>query len=233
MSQDPELRIDELDSLRATALVMMLVSNFVTDLNHFDLMTVEKGDQWWWLARTTAFLFVGISGFSYFLAHQKEYDFMKTIDRTKHLVFWAFAITLITYIFEPDAYVRFGVLHLLALASIVAFPVARKPEFALMIGILLLFIPLSSNPSFVWLGLRDTGFFAVDYFPLNPWLGIFFVCLALASKVYPAGKPVTNIQWPERWLWFGRNTLIIYVVHQPILIGLLVLTGQVPLDRII
>ena len=100
LSQDPDLRIDELDSLRATALVMMLVSNFVTDLNHFDLMAVEKGDQWWWLARTTAFLFVGISGFSYFLAHQKEYDFMKTIDRTKRLVFWAFAITIITYIFE-------------------------------------------------------------------------------------------------------------------------------------
>ena len=173
------MRIDELDSLRATALVMMLVSNFVTDLNHFDLMTVEKGDQWWWLARTTAFLFVGISGFSYFLAHQKEYDFMTTIDRTKRLIFWAFAITLITHIFEPDAYVRFGVLHLLALASVVAFPIARKPEFALIIGIILLFIPLSSNPSLVWLGLRDTGFFAVDYFPLNPWLGVFFICLAV------------------------------------------------------
>jgi uncharacterized membrane protein len=233
LSQDPELRIDELDSLRATALVMMLVSNFVTDLNHFDLMTVEKGDQWWWLARTTAFLFVGISGFSYFLAHQKEYDFVKTFDRTKRLIFWAFAITLITYLFEPSAYVRFGVLHLLALASIVAFPVARRPEFALVIGIILLFIPLSSNSSLVWLGLRDTGFFAVDYFPLNPWLGIFFICLAVSSRVYSDGKPLMAFKWPERWLWFGRNTLIIYVVHQPILIGLLILTGQVPLDSII
>jgi len=227
------LRIDELDSLRATALVMMLVLNFVTDLNHFGIMNTETGDQWWWLARIAASLFVGISGVSYFLAHRLEYDFTKTSGRTQRLIFWAFVITIITYIFEPSAYVRFGVLHLLALASIVAFPVARKPEFALGIGLILLIIPLSSNSNLVWLGLRETGFIAVDYFPLNPWLGIFFIGLALASRIYPEGKPLTEIQWPERWLWFGRNTLTIYVIHQPILIGLLILTGQVPLEAIL
>ena len=227
------MRIDELDSLRATALVMMLVLNFVTDLNHFGIMNTETGDQWWWMARIAASLFVGISGVSYFLAHRQEYDFTKTSGRTKRLIFWAFVITIITYIFEPSAYVRFGVLHLLALASIVAFPVARKPEFALGIGLILLIIPLSSNSNLVWLGLRETGFIAVDYFPLNPWLGIFFIGLALASRIYPEGKPLTEIQWPERWLWFGRNTLTIYVIHQPILIGLLILTGQVPLEAIL
>ena len=227
------MRIDELDSLRATALVLMLVLNFVTDLNHFGIMNTETGDQWWWLARIAASLFVGISGVSYFLAHRLEYDFTKTSGRTKRLIFWAFVITIITYIFEPSAYVRFGVLHLLALASIVAFPVARKPEFALGIGLILLIIPLSSNSNLVWLGLRETGFIAVDYFPLNPWLGIFFIGLALASRIYPEGKPLTEIQWPEKWLWFGRNTLTIYVIHQPILIGLLILTGQVPLEAIL
>ncbi|MDP7188090.1 MAG: heparan-alpha-glucosaminide N-acetyltransferase, partial [Candidatus Poseidoniia archaeon] len=226
------LRIDELDSLRATALVMMLVLNFVTDLNHFGIMNTETGDQWWWMARIAASLFVGISGVSYFLAHRLEYDFTKTSGRTKRLIFWAFVITIITYIFEPSAYVRFGVLHLLALASIVAFPVARKPEFALGIGLILLIIPLSSNSNLVWLGLSETVI-AVDYFPLNPWLGIFFIGLALASRIYPEGKPLIEIQWPEKWLWFGRNTLTIYVIHQPILIGLLVLTGQVPLEDIL
>ena len=226
------MRVDELDSLRATALVLMLILNFVTDLNHFGLINTETGDMWWWMARITASLFVGISGVSYFLAHRLEYDFTKTSGRTKRLIFWAFVITIITYIFEPSVYVRFGVLHLLALASIVAFPVARKPEFALGIGLILLIIPLSSNSNLVWFGLSETVI-AVDYFPLNPWLGIFFIGLALASRIYPEGKPLTGIQWPEKWLWFGRNTLTIYVIHQPILIGLLVLTGQVPLERII
>ena len=226
------MRVDELDSLRATALVLMLFLNFVTDLNHFGLINTETGDMWWWMARITASLFVGISGVSYFLAHRLEYDFTTTSGRTQRLIFWAFVITIITYIFEPSAYVRFGVLHLLALASIVAFPVARKPEFALGIGLILLIIPLSSNSNLVWIGLSETVI-AVDYFPLNPWLGIFFIGLALASRIYPEGKPLTEIQWPEKWLWFGRNTLTIYVIHQPILIGLLILTGQVLLEDII
>ena len=224
------MRIDELDSLRATALVMMLISNFVSDLDYFGIMEVVKGDKWWWLARTTAFLFVSISGISYFLAHQKEYDFMITLKRTQRLIFWAFAITLVTYFFAPDAYIRFGVLHLLALASIVAFPVARKPLYAFGIGVFLLVIPLSSNSNLVWLGLQETGTFAVDYFPLNPWLGIFFIFLSIACKIYPEGKSVLNFKWPEKWLWFGRNTLIIYVIHQPILIGLLILSGNVSLE---
>ena len=224
------MRIDELDSLRATALVMMLISNFVSDLDYFGIMEVVKGDKWWWLARATAFLFVSISGISYFLAHQKEYDFMITLKRTQRLIFWAFAITLVTYFFAPDAYIRFGVLHLLALASIVAFPVARKPLYAFGIGVFLLVIPLSSNSNLVWLGLQETGTFAVDYFPLNPWLGIFFIFLSAACKIYPAGKPVLSFKWPEKWLWFGRNTLIVYVIHQPILIGLLILSGNVSLE---
>ena len=226
------MRVDELDSLRATALVLMLILNFVTDLNHFGLINTETGDMWWWMARITASLFVGISGVSYFLAHRLEYDFTKTSGRTKRLIFWAFVITIITYIFEPSVYVRFGVLHLLALASIVAFPVARKPKFALGIGLILLIIPLSSNSNLVWIGLSETVI-AVDYFPLNPWLGIFFIGLALASRIYPEGKPLTGIQWPEKWLWFGRNTLTIYVIHQPILIGFLILTGLVPLEDIL
>lgn len=224
------MRIEELDSLRATALVMMLISNFVSDLDYFGIMEVMKGDKWWWLARATAFLFVSISGISYFLAHQKEYDFMVTLKRTQRLIFWAFVITFITYSFAPEAYVRFGVLHLLALGSIVAFPVARKPLYAFGIGIFLLLIPLSSNSNSVWIGLQGTGTFAVDYFPLNPWLGIFFIFISIASKIYPEGKPVLNFEWPYRWLWFGRNTLIIYVIHQPILIGLLILSGNVHLE---
>ena len=227
------MRIDELDSLKATALVMMLISNFATDLNYFGVMVVEKGDFWWWLARSTATLFVGVSGFSYFLAHREEHIFSKTFKRTQRLFFWAFTITLMTYFFEPDAYVRFGVLHLLAFASIVAFPLVRQPLVALIAGLFFLFIPLFSNGNLVWLGLSQSGILSIDYFPLNPWLGIFFICIALSSQIYSEGEPLFEIKWPEKWLLLGRNTLLIYVFHQPFLIVLLIITGLVSLDQII
>ena len=227
------MRIDELDSLKATALVMMLVSNFITDLNYFDIMIIEKGDFWWWLARSTATLFVGLSGFSYYLADRKEHVFSKTFKRTQRLIFWAFTITIMTFLFEPNAYVRFGVLHLLAFASIAAFPLVRYPLIAFIAGIFFFLIPLFSNETLVWLGLSETGLLAVDYFPLNPWFGVFLICIGLSSQIYPEGKPLLDIKWPEKWLFLGRNTLLIYVFHQPFLIALLIITGLVSLDQII
>ena len=227
------MRIDELDSLKATALVMMLVSNFITDLNYFDIMILEKGDFWWWLARSTATLFVGLSGFSYYLADRKEHVFSKTFKRTQRLIFWAFTITIMTFLFEPNAYVRFGVLHLLAFASIAAFPLVRYPLIAFMVGISFFLIPLFSSEALVWLGLSETGLLAVDYFPLNPWFGVFLICIGLSSQIYPEGKPLLDLKWPEKWLFLGRNTLLIYVFHQPFLIALLIITGLVSLDQII
>ena len=233
MSQDHKNRLTELDSLKALALVMMLVSNFVSDLNFFKIMEVSKGDTWWYLARITASLFVCISGVSYYLANRKNTNFANVLTRTKRLFFWAFAITIITYFFQPDAYIRFGVLHLLALASIVAFPFVQRPILGFLVGLLLFFLPLSSAPLSVWFGLRETGFFAVDYFPLNPWLGLFFISMVFAKFIYPEGKALTSINWPEKWLWLGRNTLLIYVFHQPFLITILLVTGIVTFDQIL
>ena len=233
MSQDHKNRLAELDSLKALALVMMLVSNFVSDLNFFKIMEVSKGDSWWYLARTTAFLFVSISGVSYYLANRQNTDFRIVLKRTKKLFLWALAITVITYFFQPEAYIRFGVLHLLALASIVAFPFVKKPFFGFLIGLILFSLPMSSEPLTVWFGLRETGFFAVDYFPLNPWLGLFFISMAFAKFIYPEGKALTTIIWPQKWLWLGRNTLSIYVFHQPFLIAILLVTGIVSFDQIL
>ena len=233
MSQDHKNRLTELDSLKALALVMMLVSNFVSDLNFFKIMDVSKGDPWWYLARTTASLFVCISGVSYYLANRENTNIWLVLERTKRLFCWALVITIITYFFQPGAYIRFGVLHLLALASIVAFPFVQRPILGFLVGLFLFFLPLSSEPLSVWFGLRETGFFAVDYFPLNPWLGLFFISMVFAKFIYPEGKALTSINWPEKWLWLGRNTLLIYVFHQPFLIATLLVTGIVTFDQIL
>ena len=177
-----------------------------------------RDSPWWYLARTTASLFVCISGVSYYLANRESPNFTRVFLRTKKLIFWAFTITIVTFFFQPGAYIRFGVLHLLALASLVAFPFVKKPIAGFLFGLLLFLLPLSSEPMLVWIGLRETGFFAVDYFPLNPWLGMFFLSMASARFIYPDGKSLSNIVWPEKWIWLGRNTLLIYVFHQPFLI---------------
>ncbi|MEE3276634.1 MAG: heparan-alpha-glucosaminide N-acetyltransferase domain-containing protein, partial [Candidatus Thermoplasmatota archaeon] len=61
-------RLDELDALRGIALSMMLISNFVSDLNFFDIMDVAEDSGWWWFSRLTAGLFVAVAGVAAFLA---------------------------------------------------------------------------------------------------------------------------------------------------------------------
>ena len=225
-------RLDELDALRGIALGMMLISNFVSDLNFFDIMDVAEGSGWWWFSRLTAGLFVAVAGVAAFLASRKG-NTHQVLYRSLRLVGCAYAITLVTWLAIPQAFVRFGVLHLLALAGLVALLMRGRTWLALPVGTACLLLPWLTLSGGEWLGLRGYDYVTVDYFPLKPWLGVFFISLALASRLYSEGKPLTRIQWPEKWLWFGRNTLIIYIVHQPILIGLLIFSGQVSLESII
>ena len=43
----------------------------------------------------------------------------------------------------------------------------------------------------------------------------------------------TKFEWPKQWLWLGRNTLMIYVFHQPFLIGTMLLTGIIGFDQVL
>ncbi len=61
-------RLDELDALRGVALGMMLLSNFVSDLDFFGAMEVAAGSGWWWFSRFTGGLFVAVAGVAAFLA---------------------------------------------------------------------------------------------------------------------------------------------------------------------
>ena len=122
-------RLDELDALLGIALGMMLVSNFVSDLDFFDIMDVAEGSGWWWFSRLTAGLFVAVAGVAAFLASHKE-DTPQVLHRSLRLAGYAYAITLVTWLAIPQAFVRFGVLHLLALAGLVALLMRKRAWLA-------------------------------------------------------------------------------------------------------
>ena len=86
------------------------------------------------------------------------------------------------------------------------------------------------------LGLHTVSFWSVDYTPLLPWFGVVLIGLGIGSVLYPGGiargctLPEIPATW-ERVLTFpGRNSLLIYLVHQPVIILILhFATGAVPL----
>ena len=85
-----------------------------------------------------------------------------------------------------------------------------------------------------WLGLKQPGRSMVDYYPVFPYFGIVLIGVFAGRLLYPAGVrrfalPDLSQVRPVRGLRFlGRHSLLIYLIHQPILIGLLFVLGFRP-----
>ena len=94
----------------------------------------------------------------------------------------------------------------------------------------------SNAGSWAWLGFRPRNLYTVDYFPVLPWFGWFLIGSSIGKIAYPGGSRAFS--WPELGGWrivrglsfLGRNTLKIYLTHQPLIIILLILGGLVPLS---
>lgn len=147
----------------------------------------------------------------------------------------------------------FGILHMLAVCWLV-FAAIRKPLRSinpvaglcvclliflityhlesryLGFGRLSLALPetLYQNNLFCFLGFTAPNFYSADYFPLLPWLFMFFFGV-FASRLFPDGKlPGFFAKSRCRMLAFaGKNALWIYVLHQPVIFALAFLAIQV------
>ena len=106
-----------------------------------------------------------------------------------------------------------------------------SPSGAVIIG-LAAFLPglrRAADVRFDWLlplGLLWPIFASYDYFPLIPWFGVFLAGAALGKTVYAPGKSLLLRPPRETFINFaGRHSLLIYVVHQPVIMGILYLLG--------
>lgn len=229
-------RFWEIDFTRGSALVLMLVSNFVTDLQLFANYT-NYYQFWWGFARITAFIFIFLVGLSLNISYNRtkqegKTNFSKFLKRGIFIFGLGLLITVVTYVAIPEAYIRFGVLHLIGISIILAYPFLKfKKKISLWLGLLLIacgFVlsAMTLNTSaLVWLGLTPAGFASVDYFPLLPWFGVILIGLYFGKMFYAGGKRTFNANFNLKasnpLCFLGRNTLWIYLIHQPIFIAVL------------
>ena len=160
----------------------------------------------------------------------------------------ALAMTLFTLLFMREQRILFGVLHFLGCAMILFAlcrgTLDRLPVFAGTVAMMMLFIitypvqngwlgipgllgtalpaPLYGTGFLFPLGFPGPGFFSSDYFPLMPWifcfmagsyLGVAFTQGDVPHSLYRSRSPLLA--------WIGRRSLVIYLLHQPVIYGLL------------
>lgn len=85
---------------------------------------------------------------------------------------------------------------------------------------------LYSLPGLAVLGLPGPGFHSSDYFPLAPWLFLYLMGYFLWCMVGHKGKIMAKLKPGLGPLAFvGRHSLLIYLLHQPVLMGIFTLVG--------
>jgi len=231
---DGAQRIWEIDFLRGLSIILMVGYHLLFDLGEFsgvkkflgfstDLSSVA------WSAAQYFFagLFVVLSGVSSTLSRSN-------VRRGFKLLAVSFAVTAVTYVFEPSSAVYFGILQCLA-ASILIYGAAFEKAgptvcaaggaFVLGLGAALPALTKGMAIRFDWLlpfGIHSPAFSSYDYFPLLPWFGVFLAGVALGKSVYAAKRSLIPRRVRETFInAAGRHSLWIYIFHQPVILALL------------
>ena len=236
-------RIALIDVARGIALLAMAIYHFSWDLEFFGYTlpgTTTVGG-WKIFARAIASSFLFLAGFSLVLAHGKTIRWYGFLKRLGIIVAAASAITVATYIWIPDRFIFFGILHCIAASSVVGLLFVRAPAFvSALAGLAVLLLtpelkgPFFDQPLLLWLGLTTGIVQSNDYVPLFPWISpaLFGIAagkllmqrnlLGTLASIYRGKGPVHAIL-----SFAGRHSLAVYLVHQPILIGAIYLFSLV------
>ncbi len=225
-------RIWELDALRGLCILCVIAVHFLFDLQYFISLNLTLPSWFQFIQQYGGVIFVLLSGCCATLGSRSF--------RRGLLVFGAgMLISLVTAgmywlgLADRTVIVWFGVLHLLGICMML-YPLFRKlpsaPLAALALCILLIGYAITglrvSVPFLFPFGLVTEHFFSSDYFPLFPQLGWFLLGVVLGRTVYAEKRTLLpggaqNFFLLRFFCWCGRQSLFIYLLHQPILYGLL------------
>lgn len=226
-------RYQLIDILRGVAIVLMVVYHFCYDLTYFQLAQFDfYRDPFWLNLRTLIVsLFLGLVGVSLVLAAEHGINQRRYFRRLGLLLLFALAITINSYFMFPGRTIVFGILHFIAFASVVGLLFVRWPVGSLVLGIGIIVLDQIFQHRFFdqawlhWLGLMTHKPATEDYVPVIPWFGVVLIGIFLGYWLQrrPALKFVRTFhaEWPlARGLALaGRHSLLIYILHQPILFG--------------
>jgi len=234
-------RYQLIDILRGVAIVLMVFYHFCYDLTYFQLVNFDFFRDPFWLNLRTLIvsLFLGLVGVSLVLAAEHGINWKRYLKRLGMLVLFALAISINSYFMFPGRTIVFGILHFIAFASVVGLLFVRWPGVSLVMGIGIIILDRAYQHSFFdqawvhWLGLMTHKPATEDYVPVIPWFGVVLVGIfighqlqrALALRFFTTWQ--SNTPLARGLALAGRHSLLIYVLHQPILFGFLWVTMQV------
>jgi uncharacterized membrane protein len=235
-------RWDAIDVARGIAIAAMIVYHFSWDLSFLQLIgtNILQVPAWRWFARAIAGSFLALAGFGLALAHVQGFRRVPYLRRLMKVGGAALAVTLVTYFAFPQSYIFFGILHCIAVSSVLALPFLRlSPALTSVFAVFCLIAPwLFTSPAFDapwldWLGLGASDPVTNDYVPIFPWFGLVLIGMAAGKLLLAQRETLGLARWradnplARLMVWGGRKSLPIYLTHQIILLGALYGVAQI------
>jgi uncharacterized membrane protein len=233
LSEDGEIgRIVAVDIARTAAIIGMVVFHFALDLGAFGLLehgTTQSGG-WAALARLVAGSFLFLTGVSLVLAHGQGIGWQSFMKRLAVIVAAATAVSAATFFAVPQNFIYFGILHAIAASSLLAILFVRTPAWVSGVSALAIWTVYSlvyrSLYLPIWLGWTGLGVSvrpALDFIPLVPWLASCMLGVAVAkiARPYLRHGRQRSVPFAAQLAWPGRYSLAIYLLHQPIILGIM------------
>lgn len=228
-------RFAVVDIARGVAIIAMVAYHLCWDLSYFRFIPADVGydPAWVLIARSILAVFLFLAGISLVLGHGNGIRWRSFWRRWVFVVAGALAITVATWFAFPQSFVYFGVLHAIALFSLMGLAFVRTPLWlAVVVAAIVIALPffysdpLFNEKAWSWLGFWQVPPPANDLVPVFPWFGAVLIGI-IAARLVLASNLVSRLaaiapsgRLPRLLAVLGRWSLLIYLLHQPILLGL-------------
>lgn len=240
------MEINFINQIRGIAFILMFIYHifiFLKAMHYYDYLNNPLLDIIGQLSRNTFIILVGISLYLSYINSKNIIEYKKKqILRAIKIYCIAIIITIITYIYINDYYIVFGVLHFISISIFLLYNFVNNIPILLFIVIFCMYLSnfnyLNFNNSFLDYINSIIGFNyyknTIDHFPLIKWipiiiLGIFighiinyynFINISKKSKekIHKKNVKKNNNNNIDIISWIGKNTLLLYIIHIPIII---------------
>lgn len=236
MSKNPlPDRIQAIDFIKGFDIILMVLFNYSITLDYFKLIKIPSGYLYHYiLPISIASIFIFMSGVTAYVSFEKHREklTMKYFIRGMKLLFFAFLITLFTYVFVRPNTIFFGILHFFAVTSLLIPIFIKYHKLNLIAGFLIILSGIYlqqqtfNYPYLLWVGFVPENFSTFDYFPLVPWLGVILLGIYYSGYIVKKIEGITFTGgFPKIFMFLGKHSLFVYLIHQPVLILLLIVSG--------
>lgn len=213
----------------------MVAYHFAFDLNFFGVFEADfyADERLIAIRNAIVTVFLLLVGISLTLAFRNGVQWRRYATRLMVLGLSALGVSIGSALLFPQSWIFFGVLHFIFAASVLALAFRRWYRLNLLLGIIVIVIGLSfshttfDSSSLNWIGLTTAKPVTEDYVPLLPWFGVVLIGMFLGRlglrridfAILAEHQPTTPLS--RALAWSGRHSLMIYLLHQPILLGLI------------